>query len=88
MPEGGGTEWRQQLEKQIEELQKDTKILLRARVLQGAQLTDHDAALTRLENLMSRWEERQARSEERQDRLDERIDNLVSAIGELVRRGA
>lgn len=79
MPEGDGTEWRQQLEKQIEELQKDTKILLRAQVLQGAQLTDHDAALTRLENLMSR-------SEERQDRLDERIDNLVSAIGELVRR--
>ncbi len=50
MPEGGGTEWRQQLEKQIEELQKDTKILLRA----PGSSKEHSSQTTTLHSLDSK----------------------------------
>ncbi|MFL6465333.1 MAG: hypothetical protein ACJ73N_13100 [Bryobacteraceae bacterium] len=77
MPDNG-TDRINIMQQQIEELQSDVKLLLRAQVLQGGQLQDHGSRLDRLEKLM---EQSIVRGKE----IDERIDKLVSAIGVLNR---
>jgi chromosome segregation ATPase len=95
MPDNG-TDRINSMQQQIEELQSDVKLLLRAQVLQGGQLQDHGSRLDRLEKLMEQSIVRGKEVDERIDKLvsaigalnkeiDERIDKLVSAIGVLNR---
>ncbi len=79
MSETNGNEWRARVEKQLDELQLDTKILLRAQVLHAAELSDHSGAIAGLTGSI-----KELREHGRE--IDARIDRLVSAIGEIVRR--
>jgi len=78
MSDNGG-ERLSRMQADIEELTRDVKILLRAQVLQGGDLKEHEAKLSSLETaakeLVTHGRE-----------VDVRIEKLVSAIGALVRR--
>lgn len=78
MASDNGSERLSRMEREIDELRTDVRILLRAQVLQKDELDQHTSRLERIEAGLERLVENG-------QRLDERIEKLVSAIGTLVR---
>jgi chromosome segregation ATPase len=67
------------IERELEELRTDVRILLRAQVLEKDQSDKHESRLDRIEAALDRLAENG-------ERVDARIEKLVSAMGILVSR--
>jgi len=80
-----GTERIARIEQELGEIRQDVRILLRAQVLQGDKLDQHDRILARLESLQESNERRFEEIGKRFEEMGTRIDKLVSGIGEYIR---